>query len=157
MSDFLSFFLYFRTPIPFWFSQHTEPNLTAVLHVVVTQLYALLFFLLSLPSLLDYLNLGRNGITHNIPTQLGLLTKLEILDLSTNEISGEIPPVVLTQLTHLREYSSIPCFVASFSSIPHLVLLPFNSIVLAIHDTASRFFPFCDTCHSTFYDCSVLF
>ncbi|KAF7850112.1 hypothetical protein BT93_L5841 [Corymbia citriodora subsp. variegata] len=50
---------------------------------------------------LHLLNLSHNAIADSIPSSLRNLTKLEALDLSKNELTGKIPPE-LTQLTSLE-------------------------------------------------------
>ncbi|XP_034700983.1 receptor like protein 27-like [Vitis riparia] len=53
---------------------------------------------------LHLLNLGGNDLTGHIPSSLGNLTQLESLDLSQNKLSGEIP-WQLTRLTFLEFFN----------------------------------------------------
>jgi hypothetical protein len=47
--------------------------------------------------------LNDNGLTGEIPTEIGLLTKLSALTLSANELSGMVP-TEMGQLTLLGEF-----------------------------------------------------
>jgi len=49
---------------------------------------------------LEYLVFGQNFLTGNLPTELGGLTALETLDFSYNNLSGTIP----TQICQLWDY-----------------------------------------------------
>jgi hypothetical protein len=53
---------------------------------------------------LQLLNLSNNNLTGHIPLSLRNLTELESLDLSQNKLSGIIPPQ-LTQLTFLASFN----------------------------------------------------
>ncbi|XP_034710405.1 receptor-like protein 7 isoform X1 [Vitis riparia] len=53
---------------------------------------------------LHLLNLGGNNLTGHIPSSLGDLTQLESLDLSQNQLSGEIP-LQLTRITFLAMFN----------------------------------------------------
>ncbi|XP_034710508.1 receptor-like protein 43 [Vitis riparia] len=53
---------------------------------------------------LHLLNLGGNNLTGHIPSSLGDLTQLESLDLSQNQLSGEIP-LQLTRITFLAFFN----------------------------------------------------
>ncbi|KAL6311444.1 hypothetical protein AAG906_005349 [Vitis piasezkii] len=53
---------------------------------------------------LHLLNLGSNNLTGHIPSSLGNLTQLESLDLSQNQLSGEIP-LQLTGITFLAFFN----------------------------------------------------
>ncbi|KAJ9686892.1 hypothetical protein PVL29_015661 [Vitis rotundifolia] len=53
---------------------------------------------------LHLLNLGGNNLTGHMPSSLGNLTQLESLDLSVNKLSGEIP-LQLTRITFLEFFN----------------------------------------------------
>ncbi|XP_034710510.1 receptor like protein 27-like [Vitis riparia] len=53
---------------------------------------------------LHLLNLGNNNLTGHIPSSLGDLTQLQSLDLSQNQLSGEIP-LQLTRITFLAMFN----------------------------------------------------
>ena len=76
------------------------------------------------------LYLGDNGLTGEIPPELGSLSNLTALYLDTNALSGEIPPELgsLSNLTDLSLYhnalsGAIPAELGSLSNLTNLRLL----------------------------------
>ncbi|XP_012070784.2 MDIS1-interacting receptor like kinase 2 [Jatropha curcas] len=85
----------------------------------------------SFPNLL-HLNVSNNSFHGNVPSQIGNLSRLNILDFSLNQISGSIPKEIgmLGSLTYI-DLSNNPFTGTIPTSITNLTNLP----ILYIHET----------------------
>ena len=62
----------------------------------------------------NVIELSNNGLTGEIPSEIGNLTNLAYLGLSSNQLNGEIPSEIgnLMNLTELHLYNLTPLYLA---------------------------------------------
>ncbi|CAN6834169.1 unnamed protein product [Brassica oleracea] len=72
---------------------------------------------------LRYLYLSYNNFNSSIPSEIGILNRLEVISLSSNDFSGQVPPTIsnLTSLTEL--YLEDNHLTGSFPPVQNLTLL----------------------------------
>jgi Leucine-rich repeat (LRR) protein len=70
------------------------------------------------------LSLDKNSITGSIPSELGLLSKLESLLLSNNDMEGSIPEELSANLTRLRQFGVGGNLIDLDGPIPMWLLKP---------------------------------